>query len=350
MSNWFPGAVRKPLAHNFTNKVRKTTNAVVLHVAVSESATLHGWFNNPRARASSHFYVRRDGTVEQYIPVDKISWAGVKSDQRAVSIETQGMGTGEWTYAQLDAMAAIITWCRTKYPNISVREMGTSKRSETGIGYHRLGVPGSQTQKLLGRSLTGGELWSGAVGKICPGFERIKQVPLVVSRVSNGAGSVAPVRPPKALTKSGYGVPVRQVQLQLKELGLYNRQIDDDYGTWTAQAVRAYQARQEYMPGLLVDSKWGPLTQAHYEWVKVLQSALNKWKTAGRIGKTKVDGDFGSFGAKLVRQTITDNFRGAYTRAVRAEYGRLARPVNDGMPGPVFCRMLGIKAHPMAKR
>lgn len=192
MSFWMPGALRKPLVRNYTNARRSSTDAVVLHVAVSESATLSGWFNNPRAGASSHFYVRRDGTVEQYLPIDKISWAGVRSDQRAISIETQGMGTGEWTAAQLQAMADIIAFCRVKYPAIPVQEMKSSKRSEKGIGYHRLGVPGSRVQKAIGRSLTGGELWSGAVGKICPGFERIKQVPKVVAMVK---GTTAPVKP-----------------------------------------------------------------------------------------------------------------------------------------------------------
>lgn len=348
---WMPGALRKPLERNFTNARRKVTDAIILHVAVSESASLQGWFNNPRAGASSHFYVRRDGTIEQYIPINKISWAGVRSDQRAISVETQGMGHGAWTPAQLDALEKIIRYCRSMYPSIPARIMASSKTSEKGIGWHRLGVPATSTQKLLGRSQTGGELWSGAVGKICPGSERIRQIPALVQRIAGTSQPVTykkPAATPPAAKPVVSTVPVMQVQKQLAALGLYQRAIDGQAGTYTRQAVLAYQKNQRYFPGMLRDGNWGPLTQAHYEWVKTLQTTLNKWKTSDRVGKTKIDGDYGPFVDRLVRQTITDNFNGAYKTAVRAVFGRTARPVNDGQPGRAFCRMFNIKPHPTA--
>ena len=343
---WMPGAVQKPLTRNYTNSRRKTTNAVILHVAVSESASLHGWFNNPQARASSHFYVRRNGVVEQYIPINQISWAGVQSDQRAISIETQGMGHGEWTAEQIAAMQRIIRFCQSKYPSIPSRVMRSSKTSETGIGWHKLGVPATQAQKLRRVSQTGGELWSGAVGKICPGPDRIKQIPALVAGL---AGTPTPTPTPKPDVQPVTAqVGVKTVQQQLRDAGYYKGLIDGDAGPMTAQAVLAYQKAQRYYPGLLRDGNWGDLTQAHYEWVKRLQTALNGWKTAGRIGRTKIDGDYGPFADRLVRQTIADNFRGAYTKAVRAEYGWRARPVNDGEPGRAFCRMVNIPNHPTA--
>lgn len=352
MSFWMSGVLRKPLVRNYTNARRKVTDAIVLHVAAGEAASLQGWFNNPRAGASSHFYVRRDGTVEQYLPIDRISWSGVRSDQRAISIETQGMGHGEWTAAQINAIVKIVRYCRDKYPTIPARQMTSSKRTEKGIGYHRLGVPGSYAQKALGKSQTGGELWSGAVGKICPGPDRIKQVPTIVAMVK---GATTPAKPTPKPTPStpgkGYGVDVATVQRQLKTAGYYSGGlVDGDYGKMTRDAVTAYQRAQRYMPGLLVDGEWGKLTQAHYEWVRTLQGALNKWRTSNRVGKTIVDGDFGPFVDRLVKQTMSDNMRGAYTKAVKALYGRLARPINDGEPGPAFCRMLNIKPHPLATK
>lgn len=350
-SYWMPEAIRKPLARNYTPSTRKVTNAIIFHVAVSESTSLYGWFNDPSAGASSHFYVRRDGTIEQYIPINLISWAGVQSDQRAISVETQGMGHGAWTAAQIAAMQRIIRYCQTIYPGIPSRVMQSSKTSETGIGWHALGVPATQEQKLSRVSQTGGELWSGAVGKICPGPERIKQIPGLVAGLA-GTSTPTPTSKPTSTPKPNVQpvtakVGVKTVQQQLRDAGYYKGVIDGQDGPMTAQAVLAYQKGQRYFPGLLRDGNWGDLTQAHFEWVKTLQQALNGWKTAGRIGKTKVDGDYGAFTDRLVRQTIDDNFNGAYKTAVKELYGSFVRPVNDGKPGRAFCRMIGISKHPM---
>lgn len=346
---WMPGAVRKPLDRNFTRATRRHTNAIILHVAVSESPSLHGWFNNPRAGASSHFYVRRDGTIEQYIPINLISWAGVQSDARAISVETQGMGHGAWTTAQIQAMQQIIKYCQSVYPSIPSRVMASSKSSEAGIGYHALGVPGSSWQKLRRVSQTGGEIWSGAVGKVCPGPDRVKQIPALVAGLGSTAAPSAPPAPPApAVGVVTASVGVARVQQQLRDAGYYSGVIDGDAGPMTAQAVLDYQKGQRYYPGLLRDGNWGDLTQAHFEWVKRLQTALNGWKTASRIGKTKIDGDYGAYADRLVRQTMTDNFHGAYTKAVVSIYGRGSRPVNDGVPGRAFCQMLGIPHHPYA--
>ena len=350
---WYPGAVRKPLTRNFTNATRKRTDGVVLHVAASEAASLQGWFNSPAARASSHFYIRRSGVVEQYLPINLISWAGVDSDARTISIETQGMGSGTWDPAQVDAIVAVLRWIRTIYP-FPARQMTSSKSTEKGIGYHALGVPGSSWQKLRRVSQTGGELWSGAVGKICPGPGRVAQIPAIISRLSSTTTAPAPQATPAPPATSGTPIAahldVKTVQRQLAEVGFYTGLIDGQAGSMTGAAVLAYQKNQRYFPGLLIDGNWGDLTQRHFEWVKVLQSAVNRWKTAGRMGATKVDGVYGAYVDRLVRATIADNFNGTYTAAVKAIYGRSARPVNDGEPGAAFCRMLSIPTHPMATK
>lgn len=348
---WYPGAVRKPLTRNFTNASRSRTDGVVLHVAASEAATLQGWFNNPAARASSHFYIRRSGVVEQYLPINLISWAGVESDSRMISIETQGMGAGTWDAAQVNAIVDVLRWIRTVYP-FPVRQMTSSKRTEKGIGYHALGVPGSNWQKLRRVSQTGGELWSGAVGKICPGPGRVAQIPAIISRLSSTTTAPAPQAAPSTPTKAPISphLDAKIVQRQLAEAGFYTGLIDGQAGSMTAAAVLAYQKNQRYFPGLLIDGFWGDLTQRHFMWVQELQAALNRWKTAGRIGPTKLDGDYGAYVDRLVRATIADNLNGTYAAAVRAIYGRNARPVNDGEPGAAFCRMLSIPTHPMATK
>lgn len=185
MSFWLGWAVHKPLKINFTPKSRSRTDGIILHVAASEAASLHGWFSNPKAAASSHLYVRRDGTVEQYVDLDQISWASVRGDLRCISVETQGGATGKWTEQQVSALARIVreTSARYGYP---LRTMGSSAASERGVGWHALGVPASRSQRSAGVSQTGGELWSGAPGKVCPGAERVPQIPGIVELARGG--------------------------------------------------------------------------------------------------------------------------------------------------------------------
>ena len=185
MSFWLGWAAHKPLKINFTPKSRSRTDGIILHVAASEAASLHGWFSNPKAAASSHLYVRRDGTVEQYVDLDQISWASVRGDLRCISVETQGGATGRWTEQQVSALARIVreTSARYGYP---LRTMGSSAASERGVGWHALGVPASRSQRSAGVSQTGGELWSGAPGKVCPGAERVPQIPGIVELARGG--------------------------------------------------------------------------------------------------------------------------------------------------------------------
>jgi hypothetical protein len=185
VSFWLGWAVHKPIKINFTPKSRSRTDGIILHVAASEAASLHGWFSNPKAAASSHLYVRRDGTVEQYVDLDQISWASVRGDLRCISVETQGGATGRWTEQQVSALARIVreTSARYGYP---LRTMGSSAASERGVGWHALGVPASRSQRSAGVSQTGGELWSGAPGKVCPGAERVPQIPGIVELARGG--------------------------------------------------------------------------------------------------------------------------------------------------------------------
>lgn len=65
--------------------------------------------------------------------------------------------------------------------------MRTSRRDDTGVGYHRLGVP------LIAGGQDGwpdGEVWTTSPGKPCPGDRRIAQVPGIVARAGIIAAGV----------------------------------------------------------------------------------------------------------------------------------------------------------------
>ena len=187
----YPGALWLPIHRNYTPTRRKVTRGVILHVAAGEARSLRGWFNNPAARASSHLYIRRDGTVEQYVDLDQIAWTSGAASNDTIGVETQGMGHGEWTPAQVNALIEFIVWAAARY-RFPIRVMASSKASERGVGWHAQGVPLNADQKRRGISQTGGQLWSSAVGKICPGPDRIKQIPGIVAAA---AGQQSPPKP-----------------------------------------------------------------------------------------------------------------------------------------------------------
>jgi hypothetical protein len=126
----------------------------ILHVAVSEGESLFDFFKNRSGGIESHFYIRRDGTVEQYRSIYFQADANLNANDFAVSIETQGMGPGKWTDAQLASIKRLLTWLHTE---ADVPLVKVAKWNGSGVGYH------SQFPE-----------WS-PVAKSCPGPDRIKQ-------------------------------------------------------------------------------------------------------------------------------------------------------------------------------
>lgn len=228
MSYWLHWAVKRPIKRNYTNRRRARTDGIILHVDAMAAKTLYGFFNSPGASASSHLFVKFDGTVEQYVDLDLISWASARGDARCISVETQGKGAGKWTAAQVNSLARIIRETSQHY-GYPLRLM-TSSKGQKGVGWHKLGVPASTFQKNRGVSQTGGELWSKAVGKICPGPERIPQIPGIVERAKTGVKHVAP--PPRvdkkeaekklaALAEEAGAVLVEREKNKMKLMGIY---------------------------------------------------------------------------------------------------------------------------------
>ena len=183
----YPSATWRPLTRNYTART-SVKNAVILHTSASGTATsLHGWFSNKNALASSHFHVDNRGRVEQYLDTNHISWANGEGNSRSVTIETQGTGAEPWTPAQITALVALVRWiCATH--KIPVRQMASSDASQAGIGWHRLGVNGNfpaLPSILAGRTQRGGgQVWSKATGKVCPGTKRIHQIPGIIAAVA----------------------------------------------------------------------------------------------------------------------------------------------------------------------
>lgn len=157
---WFPAAVRKPIAPG-PNDPRIKPRVVILHVAVSEQPSLFGYFNGPSGGVESHFYIRRDGTTEQYRSTDYQADANTDANDFAISVETQGMERGEWTAEQLAAIKALILWCHDTHGIPLVR---CPAWDGSGIGYHTL-FPGRWDKR----------------GASCPGPERKLQFNQIIT-------------------------------------------------------------------------------------------------------------------------------------------------------------------------
>ena len=175
-----PGAVWRPISVPGGLSRRTPGRAIILHVAASEAASLFGFFNG-NGSANSHFYVAKNGTIEQYVDTAYQSWASMAANKNTISVETQGGVTnpdGEpWTAAQVASLARICAWAHAE-EGIPLTIMPNSKPASRGIGYHRLGIKPWV--------VADGELWSSSTGKLCPGAAKIAQIPAVIAAAAGG--------------------------------------------------------------------------------------------------------------------------------------------------------------------
>ena len=296
---WYPKATKREISRNYSRNVT-TKNAVILHSSAAESHSLYDWFMNPGAQASAHFHVAKDGTVEQYIDTKYMSWASASGNPRSISIETQGCTSGHesepWTDAQMKSIIALVSWIVDTH-DIPKRLMESSATTQHGIGWHRLGIDGNfpTSGVLRGRSQRGGgEVWSSARGKVCPGDGRIKQMSDVLAGVE-GKVSPAPAKPSKPSPKPSSGkawpaapLPITDkhtaasdaawhklmrdigytsekkslttaIEQWLRKLGYYHGRIDTDFGPVLTEALQTFLHAKGLYKGL-IDGKRGPMT------------------------------------------------------------------------------------------
>src|SRR5215211_202343 len=107
-----PGAVWRPIPVSASRPRRRRGRGVCFHVAVSEATSLFNFFS--AADVDSHFYVARNGVIEQYVDTDLVAYAQLEGNPTLISVESQGGVTTPdrepWTTAQLTSLAAIARW------------------------------------------------------------------------------------------------------------------------------------------------------------------------------------------------------------------------------------------------
>jgi hypothetical protein len=193
-----PFAVKKLIPAG-SNDPRINARAAILHVDAGNATSLYEYFRDRSGGIESHFFIKLDGTIEQYRDTDYQADANYRANDFAVSIETQGFGGGKWTRKQLRSIKRLLLWLN-KVENIPLRKI--QKWDGSGVGYHtQFGAPGPWTP----------------VAKSCPGPERIKQFNgnLVRWFRSNPANPPAPA--PEPLPKAAMRVATANVKVGLGE-------------------------------------------------------------------------------------------------------------------------------------
>lgn len=175
---------------------------VCLHTMVGTlSGTAAYFHNNGYGGTESHLGVGHDGETLQWQDLMYQADANNEGNDRVISIETQDMGgpfprwsgsdVPPWTNAQVIKITDLLdTICDKKFhrncpktwecykfgiPRVLIPDTKPGRR---GIGYHRQGVNPWR--------VSGGELWSLARGKVCPGDKRIAQLTdVIIPRVAD---------------------------------------------------------------------------------------------------------------------------------------------------------------------
>ncbi len=133
---------------------------------------------------------------------DFVAEANLNGNWHLISIETADVGLGfpawntnsanvpAWTVAQVESIAKLVAWCCLTY-DIPCAVIPDSRPGRRGVGWHRQGIDPYR--------VSGGETWSNARGKVCPGDRRVAQIPQVVARaneIMQGAGQPPPAPVP----------------------------------------------------------------------------------------------------------------------------------------------------------
>lgn len=136
---WFDCAARRQIGAN-TGGALNPNLGLVLHHAVA-NGSLFSFFNSPSAGVSAHFWVAKDGRIEQYVDTDRVAWHGKSLNARYVGVETEGCNVAPYAEPMTEAMTAAMARIyaegmrRHGWPAAKANADG-----QRGLGYHRMAV------------------------------------------------------------------------------------------------------------------------------------------------------------------------------------------------------------------
>lgn len=137
---------------------------------------------------AAHFSTGGYGEITQSRDTRYRSAANLNGNYRVLAIENEDRGAPflDWnvndghavpafTAPQMESIARILAWCHRTH-GIPLVFVTDSRPTTRGVAFHRAGCDGNFAGYAFGGRVAGGELWSGAYGKVCPGDRRIIQL------------------------------------------------------------------------------------------------------------------------------------------------------------------------------
>jgi hypothetical protein len=186
----YPQAVLRLLPENATQR-RIVPRLAILHTAVDSRAatSLYPYFSRSDVGAESHFFVKWDGTVEQYMDTEVMANANKQADAYAISIETEDDGAPEelaWSPEQLWAIVHLLDWCCRTH---GIPRLSADQPDGAGISWH---ARWSFVDPINQVGVLASSPWTMYRGKTCPGKTRIRQFLDVVLPSVEGLGYALP--------------------------------------------------------------------------------------------------------------------------------------------------------------
>lgn len=143
---------------------------------------------------AAHFSTHHDGRIQQSRDTRYRSGANLNGNHRVIAIENEDHGSafGGWnvndghsvpemTDAQITANAKILAFAHRRH-GVPLQLCPDSKPGSRGLAYHRQGIDGNFGSYRYPGRVSGGEVWTEHFGKVCPGDNRIAQLPEILRR------------------------------------------------------------------------------------------------------------------------------------------------------------------------
>ena len=130
----------RPISTNTGGRLSPNIGLILHHAVMNGS--LFSFFNSPSAQVSAHFWVSKNGVIEQYVDTDVVAWHGKSLNTRYVGVETEGC-TASSNYAEPMTQEMVNALGRLYAEGMQRHGWANALANadgQPGFGYHRMAV------------------------------------------------------------------------------------------------------------------------------------------------------------------------------------------------------------------